>query len=70
MLVTGSQKALMLPPGLALIALSEKAWSASAKAKLPRYYFDLAKSAKSLAKNTTAYTPAISLIFGLDAVYR
>jgi aspartate aminotransferase-like enzyme len=68
-LVTGSQKALMLPPGLGLIALSEKAWNASAKAKLPRYYFDLAKARKSLAENTSAYTPAVSLIFGLDAAY-
>ncbi|MFN2426006.1 MAG: alanine--glyoxylate aminotransferase family protein [Candidatus Binatia bacterium] len=69
-LVTGSQKALMLPPGLALIALSEKAWAASAKASLPRYYFDLAKARKSLDENTSAYTPAVSLIFGLDRVYR
>ncbi|HEY2773741.1 MAG TPA: alanine--glyoxylate aminotransferase family protein [Candidatus Binatia bacterium] len=69
-LVTGSQKALMLPPGLALIALSEKAWRASAKAKLPRYYFDLAKAKKSLEDNTSAYTPAVSMIFGLDAVFR
>lgn len=69
-LVTGSQKALMLPPGLALIALSEKAWKASAKAKLPRYYFDLAKARKALEENTSAYTPAVSLLFGLDAVYR
>jgi aspartate aminotransferase-like enzyme len=68
-LVTGSQKALMLPPGLALIALSEKAWKASAKAKLPRYYFDLAKARKSLDENTSAYTPAVTLLYGLDAVY-
>lgn len=69
-LVTGSQKALMLPPGLALIALSEKAWAANAKAKLPRYYFDLARAKKSLGEKTTAYTPAVSLIYGLEAVYR
>lgn len=69
-LVTGSQKALMLPPGLALVALSEKAWRANASARLPRYYFDLAKARKSLAEDTTAYTPAVSLIYGLDAVYR
>ena len=69
-LVTGSQKALMLPPGLALVALSEKAWRANAKSSLPRYYFDLGKARKSLAENTSAYTPAVSLLFGLDAVYR
>jgi aspartate aminotransferase-like enzyme len=68
-LVTGSQKALMLPPGLALISLSEKAWGFQQKAKLPRYYFDLARERKNLADNTTAYTPAISLIVGLKAVY-
>ena len=68
-LVTGSQKGLMLPPGLALVALSEKAWKFQQKAKLPRYYFDLAKERDSLAKNTSSYTPAISLIIGLNAVY-
>ena len=68
-LVTGSQKAMMLPPGLALIALSEKAWAASKNGKLPRYYFDLAKERKNLADNTTAYTPAVTLIIGLKAVY-
>ncbi|MFN2378414.1 MAG: alanine--glyoxylate aminotransferase family protein [Candidatus Binatia bacterium] len=68
-LVTGSQKALMLPPGLALIALSEKAWKASAASTLPRYYFDLAKARRSLEENTSAYTPPVSLVFGLDAVF-
>jgi len=68
-LVTGSQKAIMLPPGLALIALSEKAWRANRSATLPRYYFDLAKERKSLEKDTSAYTPAVSLIVGLDAVF-
>lgn len=69
-LVTGSQKALMLPPGLALIALSEKAWAANARSTLPRYYFDLARARRSLEEDTSAYTPAVSLLFGLDAVYR
>ncbi len=69
-LVTGSQKALMLPPGLALVAMSEKAWAASATARLPRYYFDLAKAKKALAEDTSAYTPAVSLVYGLDRVYR
>jgi aspartate aminotransferase-like enzyme len=68
-LVTGSQKAMMLPPGLALISLSEKAWGFQAKATLPRYYFDLAKERKSLEGDTTAYTPAVSLITGLKAVF-
>jgi aspartate aminotransferase-like enzyme len=64
-LVTGSQKALMLPPGLAFITLSDKAWSKAAKATLPRYYFDLLKEKKSQAQNQTAYTPAVSLVEGL-----
>jgi aspartate aminotransferase-like enzyme len=64
-LVTGSQKALMLPPGLAFIALSERAWERTKTAKLPRFYFDLAKERENLAKDTTAWTPAISLIIGL-----
>jgi aspartate aminotransferase-like enzyme len=68
-LVSGSQKGLMLPPGLSLIALSEKAWRFQPRAKLPRYYFDLAKERDDLAKNTTTYTPPISLIVGLNAVY-
>ena len=67
-LITGSQKALMLPPGLAFIALSEKAWRATQAARLPRFYFDLQKERKAQAKHTTAYTPAISLIAGLHEV--
>jgi len=69
-LVTGSQKAIMLPPGLALIALSDKAWAAADRSTLPRYYFDLAKARASFAEDSTAYTPAISFIVGLEAVYR
>lgn len=69
-LLTGSQKALMLPPGLALVALSEKAWAANAGAKLPRYYFDLAKAREALAEDTSVWTPPVSMIYGLDAVYR
>jgi len=64
-LITGSQKALMLPPGLAFVALSERAWQCTKQAKLPRFYFDFAKERESLANNTSAWTPAISLITGL-----
>jgi aspartate aminotransferase-like enzyme len=64
-LVTGSQKALMLPPGLAFIALSERAWKRTKEATVPRFYFDLAKERDNQAKDTTAWTPAISLIIGL-----
>jgi aspartate aminotransferase-like enzyme len=65
-LLSGSQKAFMLPPGLAFIALSERAWKANASAKLPRFYFDLKRERDNLLKNTTAYTPAINLIYGLS----
>ncbi len=68
--VTGSQKALMLPPGLAFVSVSEKAWRQSEKAKCPRFYFDLKRERENLKKNTTAYTPAISLILGLQETFR
>jgi aspartate aminotransferase-like enzyme len=66
-LVTGSQKALMLPPGLGFIALNDRAWARTEKAKLPRFYFDLRLERKNQMKKTTAFTPAVSLIFGLHA---
>ena len=69
-LVTGSQKALMLPPGLAFLALSDKAWKQVEATKQPRYYFDLRREHKEQQKHTTAYTPAISLINGLHEVLR
>jgi aspartate aminotransferase-like enzyme len=68
--ITGSQKALMLPPGLAFIALGEKAWKHVESSSLPRYYFDLKRERKEQQKHTTAYTPAISLINGLAEVLR
>ena len=64
-LVTGSQKALMLPPGLAFVALSERAWAATERAHLPRFYFDFRRERKGVAERSTAWTPAISLIQGL-----
>jgi aspartate aminotransferase-like enzyme len=67
-LVTGSQKALMLPPGLAFLALSERAWQRAERPHLPAFYFDLQRERKNQAENTTAYTPAVSLVFGLHAV--
>ncbi|MBI5599717.1 MAG: alanine--glyoxylate aminotransferase family protein [Deltaproteobacteria bacterium] len=67
-LISGSQKAFMLPPGLAFVALSERAWKYADKAKCPRFYFDFKKERKNLAKQTTAYTPAVSLITGLKEV--
>lgn len=66
-LLTGSQKALMLPPGLGFIALNDRAWQRVERARLPRFYFDLRLERKSQQKGTTAFTPAVSLIFGLKA---
>ncbi|HVN64095.1 MAG TPA: alanine--glyoxylate aminotransferase family protein [Candidatus Binataceae bacterium] len=65
--VTGSQKALMLPPGLAMIALSPRALEAAKTIKTPRFYFDLMKELKAQRdEHTTAWTAAVSLIFGLN----
>lgn len=61
-LVSASQKALMVPPGLAYIAFSEKAWKMVETSKLPKFYFDIKKYKKNLEKQTTPFTPAISLI--------
>jgi aspartate aminotransferase-like enzyme len=66
-LVTGSQKALMVPPGLAFVALSARAWQAAERAALPRFYFDFKRERKGVAEKSTAWTPAISLINGLRA---
>ena len=63
--VSGSQKALMLPPGLAFAALSDKAWRFVERSNLPKYYFDFKKELKSAQKNQNSYTPAISLFVGL-----
>ncbi len=67
MIIGGSQKALMIPPGLAYGAISERAWQRMETTKSPRYYFDLRKERKSAAKAETAYTPATSLFAGLAA---
>ena len=68
--LTGSQKGLMLPPGLAFISLSEKAWEAVERSDLPKYYWDLRRARSSLAKGQTPYTPAVSLIVGLGRSLR
>ncbi len=63
--VSGSQKGLMLPPGLGFISVSPKAWQKIESAKLPRYYFDLKAAKKALASTDTPFTPAITLIVAL-----
>ena len=67
-LVTGSQKAFMLPTGLAFIAASERAWKVIDSHTPPAFYLDLKAYRKSLADQTTPYTPAVSLVFGLEEV--
>ena len=66
-LIGGSQKAVMIPPGLAYLSVSEKAWAAMEQSKNPRYYFDLRKERKNASKGESAYTPAVALIAGLGA---
>lgn len=67
--VTGSQKALMLPPGLALIGVSERAWEVIDQAQSPRFYFNLKKYKASGDKAQTPYTPNIALLFGLEKTF-
>jgi aspartate aminotransferase-like enzyme len=69
-LISGSQKAMMLPPGLAFAALSPKAWKFVERSNLPKYYFDFKKELKSAQKNQNSYTPAISLFIGLRETLR
>jgi aspartate aminotransferase-like enzyme len=66
-IIGGSQKALMMPPGLAYCAVSERAWKRMDTSTSPRYYFDLRKERKSAAKGESAYTPATSLFAALGA---
>jgi aspartate aminotransferase-like enzyme len=64
-LITGSQKALMLPPGLSIIFFGERAWVAQATSKSPKFYIDLARYKKSISANTTPFTPNVSFICAL-----
>jgi aspartate aminotransferase-like enzyme len=66
-IIGGSQKALMIPPGLAYCAVGERAWKRMETAKSPRYYFDFRKERKAAAKGESAYTPATSLFAALGA---
>jgi aspartate aminotransferase-like enzyme len=69
-LISGSQKALMLPPGLSFVALSDKAWKSVERSNLPKFYFDFKKELKSVQKNQNSFTPAISLFVGLKESLR
>jgi aspartate aminotransferase-like enzyme len=66
-IIGGSQKAVMIPPGLAYCAVSHRAWQRMETARNPRYYFDLRKENKNGAKGETSYTPATALVAALAA---
>ena len=63
---SGSQKGYMIPPGLSFIAVSQKAWEATEKSNLPKFYLNLKSYKKSLLSNSNPYTPAVNLVFALD----
>ena len=65
-MIGGSQKGVMLPPGLAFVSASEKAWAKAEKSDLPKFYFNFKKERKSLAKNQTSFTSPVTLIIGLN----
>ena len=66
-LIGGSQKAVMIPPGLSYLAVSARAWDRMEATYNPRYYFDLRKERKNAAKGESAYTPSVALIAALGA---
>ena len=66
--VTGSQKAFMLPAGLSFIAASDRAWKKIEANPQPRFYLDLKKHRDNILKDTTPFTPALSILFGLQQV--
>lgn len=68
--LTGAQKALMLPPGLTIIAAGPRAWQASEHVSGPRFFFDLRPYRKTFDKGQTPYTPAVSLYLGLQEALR
>ncbi len=69
-IASGSQKGYMIPPGLGFVAVGPKAWEAYQTANLPRYYLDLGKYRKDVAKNTTPFTPPVNMFFALHAALR
>ena len=64
---SGSQKGYMMPPGLAFVAMSARAWEAYGRSDLPKFYLDLGKYRKAAAKDSNPFTPAVNLYFALEA---
>lgn len=65
--ITGSQKGWMVPPGLAMVSVSQEAWQANANAKMPRFYWDFAQAKSYLERGQTPWTPSVSIVFALSA---
>jgi aspartate aminotransferase-like enzyme len=65
-MIGGSQKGVMLPPGLAFVSVSDKAWKMADSATTPKFYFNFKKERENLAKNQTNFTSAVTLIIGLN----
>ncbi len=65
-MIGGSQKGVMLPPGIAFVSVSEKAWAKAETSKLPKFYFNFKKERENLAKNQTNFTSPVTLIIGLN----
>ncbi|MCK4862856.1 MAG: alanine--glyoxylate aminotransferase family protein [Dehalococcoidales bacterium] len=68
--VTGSQKGWMVPPGLAMASISPEGWKAFEKAKMPRFYWDFGKAKSYLEKGENPWTPAVSVVFGLSVALK
>src|SRR5829696_2046530 len=68
--ITGSQKAWMIPPGMTMLSVSERAWEATAAAKLPRSYWDFRAALSYQKRGQTPYTPAITQMYGLREALR
>jgi len=64
--VSGSQKAWGVPPGMAMLCCSENAWRACERAAMPRFYFDLQRHREAQEKGSSPFTPAVSIVFALD----
>ncbi len=67
---TGSQKGWMVPPGMAMVSVSKRAWAAVEQARIPRYYFDYKKAKSYLEKGQTPWTPAVSVYFAMDVAIK
>jgi aspartate aminotransferase-like enzyme len=67
--VSGSQKGWMVPPGLAFLYMSERAWEAHESATMPRFYLDAGQARNSLVKDQTPWTPGMTVFYGLDRAF-